>query len=254
MSQRAREPMALHSAISGTLRDQILSGELIPGEPLASESELSARFEVSRGTIRHALAALRGEGLISGGRGRRPVVSRPPLTQSFDELVSFSAWAESLGRVPSAHTLELVRRPADPEAALHLGIAPGDSVFQYRRLRLLDGVPAMIEISIFIEDVGRLLLDCDMDHGSVYAQLGERGVVFSEAQQRITAIAAGAEQASLLAVTRRAPLLEVTRLTLGPDGRALEYARDTYRGEEFAITVYNRAVLPRAGVGLALVS
>jgi hypothetical protein len=34
------------------------------------------------------------------------VVSRPALAQSFDELISFSAWAESLGRVPGARTLE----------------------------------------------------------------------------------------------------------------------------------------------------
>ena len=41
---------------------------------------------------------------------------------------------------------------------------------------------------------------------------------------------------------------------LNPDGRALEFSVDTYRGDYFAITIHNRAALPRAGVGLALVS
>jgi GntR family transcriptional regulator len=254
VSPTANERSSRHAAIAAALRTQIQSGALPPGTAVASESELSAQYSVSRGTVRQALAALRSEGLIAGGRGRRPVVARPTLAQSFDELVSFSAWAESLGRVPDARTLELARRPAEPQVAAALDLEPGTIVFQYRRLRLLDGQPAMIELSTFVEPVGRLLLDCDMDHGSVYAQLGARGVTFHEAEQTIASIAASAEQASLLGVPRRAPLLEVKRRVLDPDGRPLELAFDTYRGDEFAITIHNRAALPRAGVGLALVS
>ncbi len=241
-----------HAAIAATLREQVLSGALAPGHALASEAELSARFSVSRGTVRQALAALRAEGLITGGRGRRPVVGRPALAQSFDEMVSFSAWAEQLGRVPGARTLELARRPADPESARQLGLAPGTAVFQYHRLRLLDGEPAMIERSTFIEPVGRLLLDCDLDHSSVYALLAERGIVFTEAQQSIAAIAAGAEQASLLGTPRRAPLLEVRRRVLDSGGSAVEASIDTYRGDAFAVTIHSRVALARAGVGLTV--
>jgi len=247
VSQQAR-----HLSIAAELRDQIQSGTLAPGADLASEAELSARFSVSRGTVRQALAALRAEGLISGGRGRRPVVNRPPLAQSFDQLVSFSAWAERIGHLPSARTLELARRPAEPEVALDLGLEPGAPVFEYRRLRLLDGEPAMIEVSAFVLSVGRLLLDFDLDYGSVYAQLAQRGVEFAEAHQTIAAIAASAEQAALLEVPRRSPLLEVHRRVLDPDGVSIESSRDTYRADAFAITIHNRVALARSGVGLAL--
>jgi GntR family transcriptional regulator len=248
------KPSSRHAAIASALRARIESGALEPGAAIASEAELSAEFSVSRGTVRQALASLRTEGLITGGRGRRPVVSRRTLAQSFDELISFSAWAESLGRVPGARTLELTRRPADAATAAGLDLEPETPVFQYLRLRLLDGEPAMIEDCTFTEPVGRLLLDIDMDNGSVYAQLGARGVTFHEAEQTIAAITANAEQASLLGVARRAPLLLVNRRVRDPDGRPLELSSDTYRGDEFAITVHNRAALARAGVGLSLVS
>ena len=248
------EPTSRHAAIASALRSQIESGALEPGAAIASEAELAAQFAVSRGTVRQALASLRSEGLITGGRGRRPIVSRRTLAQSFDEMISFSAWAESLGRVPGARTLELTRRPADADIAAGLGLKLGTPVFQYRRLRLLDGEPAMIEDCTFIESVGRLLLDADMDHGSVYAQLGARGVEFHEAEQTIAAIAANAEQAALLGVARRSPLLLVNRRVLDPGGRPLELSSDTYRGDDFAITVHNRVALARAGVGLSLVS
>jgi GntR family transcriptional regulator len=248
----ARETASRHATIASTLREQIQSGALAAGSALPSEAQLSARYQVSRGTVRQALAALRAEGLISGGRGRPPTIARRMLAQSFDQLVSFSAWAQRQGRAPSARTLELARRPAGAEAALKLGLSPGAAVFEYTRVRLLDGEPVMIELSTFIEEVGRLLLDCDLDGGSAYAQLGNRGVKFAEAHQSITAIAATAEQAALLGVARRAPLLEVRRHVFDPAGRPLEWSHDSYRGDAFAITIQNQVAQSRAGVALAL--
>ncbi len=207
------------AAIATSLRRDIHSGTLGPGAPVPSEAQLSAQYAVSRGTVRQALAALRAEGLIVGGRGRSPRVTRSILAQSFDQMISFSAWAESLGRTPSARTLELKRRPVGGEAARKLALEPGTPVFEYKRLRLLDGEPAMVELTTFVEWVGRLVIDCDLDGGSVYAQLGERGVVFGEAHQAIAAIAASAEQAALLGVPRRAPLLEVAPPNLRPQRR-----------------------------------
>ncbi len=241
-----------HARITADLRDRIRSGRLARGTAVASEAELAAEFGVSRGTVRQALAALRAEGLISGGRGRRSIVARPVLSQSFDQIVSFSAWARRAGRAPGARTLELARRPCPDAIADALGIAAGAPVFQYKRLRLLDGEPAMVELSTFIEPVGRLLLDFDLDAESVYEQLGERGVALAEADQEISAVGAGPEMAELLAVPRRAPLLQVRRRVFDADGTPLELSRDSYRGDVFNVTVHNRIALPRAAVSLAV--
>jgi len=246
----ATAPVARHATIAQALREAIASGELRAGSALPSEARLSERFAVSRGTVRHALATLRTEGLIVGGRGRAPVVRRPGLSQSFDQLVSFTVWARQLGRRPSARTLELARRPADPASARQLAVAPGTPVFQYRRLRLLDGAPVMIERATMIERVGRLLLDCDLDGGSVYEQLAERGIEFSEAHQTIAAIGAAPDDAELLTVPRRAALLEVRRRALDPGGVALEWSCDRYRGDAFEITIHNQHALLRSGVAL----
>jgi len=50
-------------ALADALRARILSGELTPGVPLREEA-LSAAYDVSRHTLRAALRALAGEGLI----------------------------------------------------------------------------------------------------------------------------------------------------------------------------------------------
>lgn len=50
--------------IESVLRERIDSGELRPGDELASESQLAAEFAVSRGTVRAAVLALERAGLV----------------------------------------------------------------------------------------------------------------------------------------------------------------------------------------------
>ena len=122
-SKQVRQLPARGDRVGAAARDPL--GRARRRRALPSEAQLTAQFGVSRGTVRQALAALRSEGLINGGRGRPPRVARSMLAQSFDQMVSFSAWAESLGRVPVARTLELARRPADAADAAKLGLEPG---------------------------------------------------------------------------------------------------------------------------------
>jgi GntR family transcriptional regulator len=246
----APRPLPRHAVIAQALREQIRGGELAPGSPLPSEARLMDRFGVSRGTVRHALAALRAEGLIMVSRGRVPIVRRAGLVQNFDTLVSFSRWAVQMGRVPSARTLALTRRPADAETAEQLELEPGTTVYSYTRLRMMDGEPVLVERPSFVESAGRLLLDCDLDHCSVYEQLAERGVQLVEARQTISAIAAGARDRQQRRVPRRAPLLAVRRRAFTADGAVVEWSHDHYRADIFEITIHNEDVLARSGMTL----
>jgi DNA-binding transcriptional regulator YhcF (GntR family) len=52
------------------LRDGLLSGEFTPGAKLPSHTELAAHFGVATLTVRHVLAHLEQEGLVSREHGR----------------------------------------------------------------------------------------------------------------------------------------------------------------------------------------
>ena len=52
------------------LRDGLLSGEFAPGAKLPSHTELAAQFGVATLTVRHVLAHLEQEGLVSREHGR----------------------------------------------------------------------------------------------------------------------------------------------------------------------------------------
>lgn len=63
--------------IAADLAAAITAGELRPGSPLPSEADLVCRYQVSRGTVRQALAELDAAGLTETRQGRprrvRPV-------------------------------------------------------------------------------------------------------------------------------------------------------------------------------------
>ena len=59
-----RDQTPLYEQLAAELRADIASGRLAPHDPVPSESYLEQQHEVSRQTVRRAMAQLREEGLI----------------------------------------------------------------------------------------------------------------------------------------------------------------------------------------------
>ena len=68
---------AKYDRIAMHLRAQILAGELQPGQRLPAEDLLVGEYDVSRNTLRQALAALESEGLIERKHGLGTFVRKP---------------------------------------------------------------------------------------------------------------------------------------------------------------------------------
>ncbi|WP_188546893.1 GntR family transcriptional regulator [Rhodococcoides trifolii] len=231
--------LPLHSRVADALRTEIADGVLAVGSPVPSESALCERFEASRGTVRAALGTLRNEGLIAGGRGRPPTVCAPAVAQPFETFMSFTAWAQSIGRAPGQRTLEVARRAASSVAATALGLDPGTTVVDVLRLRTLDGSPALLERSSFVESVGRKLFDFDPDSGSIYAYLIEQGIDLHGGRHTIDAVLASDADAAALDVDPGAALLRERRRATDSSGTPLEYADDRYRPDRVTFTIDN---------------
>jgi GntR family transcriptional regulator len=230
-----------YQAVARSLRDAITRGDYATGAQLPSESELESEFDVSRGTVRQAFAVLRAEGLIASRRGARRVVTGGARAQGFAELMSFSAWARSVGEVPGGRVVQLQRRPATAAEAAQLDVEDGAWIYHLTRVRTLTGRAAMVERTAYVERVGALLPGIDMAASSVTERLAELGIVLSEADHRIDALAADDEDAALLDVPAGAPLLRTRRRTTDQDGHPIEWSADSYRSDVAVFTVHNSA-------------
>lgn len=211
---------------------------------MPSEADLVAGFGMSRGTVRQALAQLRAEGAIVGGRGKPPVVGHVPLSQPFAELLSFSAWARSMGMAATGRPISVVRGPASPAVAAILEVRAGTPLVSIERLRLGNGDPILLERTVFAPGVGEAVEALDLETDSIYAGLAARGITFAAARQTIDAIGATVLDATWLGVRRGAPLLRVRRRSTDSSGRPLEWADDRYRPDRMTLTIDQLANRP----------
>jgi GntR family transcriptional regulator len=80
-------------------------------------------------------------------------------------------------------------------------------------------------------------LDLTMD--SITERLEELGIVFTDAEHVMDAVAASAQDARLLGVSPRVPMLRERRLTTDPAGVPVEWSDDRYLGSAVAFSVHN---------------
>ena len=125
-----------HARVSSLLAEEIIGGSLTPGSRLPGEHELAARFDVSRGTIRQALARLEADGLIEKHPGAGSFVSFQG--HRLDERLGWSRALAAHGVQTTAEMLRL-ERVRLPELAAELGI-------DLRGLQLLLGEISGLEI------------------------------------------------------------------------------------------------------------
>lgn len=118
----------------------IASGEIGPGSKLPVESELAARFDVSRGTLREGVRALAAMGILETRQGSGTTVTTLEPSLLLEPLVF---WVDLQHDNESEH-LPTVRRALEVESAG--AAAERASKTQVERLRtILDGAPSAIE-------------------------------------------------------------------------------------------------------------
>ena len=139
---KRRRPLAfdLRDVIA---QEFVFSGEIAAGEKLPSEHALSARYGVSRVTVRAALHGLREAGLVSirQGVGATVLPRQAAVVHGLDRLGSIETFARESGQTVSDIDLKADVVSADEEVAERLEIELGTNVMRVSRTKCLDGTP-----------------------------------------------------------------------------------------------------------------
>jgi GntR family transcriptional regulator, transcriptional repressor for pyruvate dehydrogenase complex len=92
------------------LLERVLLGELVPGEELPSERELSDQFGVSRTVVREAIRSLTGKGVIEKQGGRKARIGRVSQNQVVESMQLFIRGRQQVaGGMPYAKVHEVRR-------------------------------------------------------------------------------------------------------------------------------------------------
>ena len=126
------------------LQNLMDAGVLRPGQALPSERDLAQLLDLSRVTIRKALAGLIESGLLVQRQGAGTFVAERILRQ-FSRLTSFTDDLRERGLNPQVKFLERSVGEVTPEESMALNLSPGSGVVRMYRLRHVDGAPIAIE-------------------------------------------------------------------------------------------------------------
>jgi len=139
---RTTSPLPLYFQIMTTIRENILTGEWLPGTRIPGELELAQRLGVSVITIRQALGQLVHQGFVTREKTKGTFVSwKGPVRQSAnleveaDDLVTLDRASTNFKLVSIEHG------PPPREVQEKLAIRAEDKVTLIVRIRLSQGQP-----------------------------------------------------------------------------------------------------------------
>ncbi|MER7504130.1 GntR family transcriptional regulator [Nonomuraea pusilla] len=226
----------LYLQVERSLRHRIDTGEWVAGAQLPSEEELGRHYEVSRVTIRQAVARLVDRGLLVREQGRGTFVRDTSLTAGARGVTSFTTELAELGHASGAKVLEqTVVTAAECDLPPEMGLRPGDRLLRLRRLRTDSARPVGVQTALLPLDRFPGLDGLDFGDRSLYTTLRERyGLVPREAIETFTVGGVLDEDASTLGVAPGAHAFYVERLTFDAHG-PFEYVRSVMRGDRYQV-------------------
>lgn len=197
--------------IADQLTQSIRSGELRPGDAVASERELAAVYEVSLMTARHALQELTAEGLLSRRPNVGTFVSHAKI--HFNKLTSFTEEMLSRGYIPESRVLSAGYTLKEDEVCSRLALPIGSNLIRLQRLRMSGNEPFSVETCYLSAKRFGNILEENLEIQSLFTKLTDMYQVnIAYADEEIDATSADRRTARLLAVPIGAPILRIRQL------------------------------------------
>lgn len=214
----------LYQQIKEVLLGRIVSGEWAPGTFIPSESALSQEYGVSVGTLRKALDALVNDHIVIRHHGKGTVVATHDADRS---LFQFFHIVRHDGNrcLPISRVLVREVREANATEAAALEIKEGECVVHIRRVRELDGKPALLEDLVVSSALFPAMeREPETLPNTLYQLYQQRfGLSVAKAKETLFAVAAGKAEQEHLGVMPGTPLLEIHRVARNLQGEVLEF-------------------------------
>lgn len=228
-----RAPALKHEEVAAALEEEIRAGRLGRGGKLPGEHALAAQFDVSRTTVRHALARLDRDGLIATrpGKGSFVVFDGAPLDARRGWAVAF----QERGIAIEVKTLRL-ELVTEPELAAALGRASSEFVAVDRIRRIVGGPSVSYERSR-VPAVGALLdlPERGLVDGSLTATLAAAGLFAGRGEQWVGAGRLDPQESAALGRSTADWFLQTTLTVRTPGGDLFEHVRSTLDPTHFQL-------------------
>lgn len=231
-------PVSLYYQLKEVLLAKITNRDWKPEEKIPTEHELASTYNVSRITVRQALAELEKNGYLTRKQGKGTYVSVPKIEQNLASFYSFSEEFRKRGLKPSSRVLEFQLVVADAEMAERLKLqGAGEQVYYIKRLRFADESVVALESTYLPAKFFQGLTDVEIEEKALYDIMRDKySVIPSSAEEFIGAANLSEKEAVYFQQKKGLAVLDLERFAYSVQG-CIEYTHSFVRGDIFRFSI-----------------
>lgn len=228
----------LYKQLESVILSEIESGKLAPGMKIPTENELCQQYDVSRVTVRNALASLSRAGYLDRKPGKGTFVAKKKFMRSVSpSVIGFTEMCQIMNKVPRAKTLKIALEEPSEREARQMNISSGESVVVLERLRYADDQPILLEYNKFPESFDFLFKE-DFTDCSLYEILQKKyGIHPVSSSKTIDICFASSKEAKLLNISKGYPLLRIFGIIRYSNSEELNLCTQLCIGDKYKIII-----------------
>jgi GntR family transcriptional regulator len=241
-----------HPSLTGVVAAELRTALETPGFAkdgrLPAEPELARQFQVSRTTIRGAIAELEEEGLVRRrqGAGTFLIADVATVRNTLNTNSGVTDLITAAGWIPGTREEHSEIRHCTEEERQLLRLSMGADVVSITRTRTADGRPVVLAkdtVPMALLDPLISLHDADArmrKGGSLYQLIEEWGLHVHHGEAELRPVEASREIAGALGITKGDLLLFLKQVDFTADGTPVLLSHEYHLADAFTIRVYRK--------------
>jgi GntR family transcriptional regulator len=226
-------PQKLYLQLHSILKGKMERGEWQVESQIPTEEELCRLFDVSKATVRIAVAELVREGYLRRQQGKGTFVCKRIIPEGLSMLTSFKENMLEAGVVFETRVLAQTVMMLTDDLNLKLDVPDDRHIIYLKRVRLVGGEPVLLQETYLPHAVCPALLAEELEKQSILELLEERcGVRVTRVRDYIEVITLAEEEANLLGLPAGSPALLLEQYFYAGDAQVM-YTRSVTRPERF---------------------
>lgn len=228
----------LYQQLEDILRKEIERGERAAGTRIPTENELSEQYNVSRVTVRKALAKLSELGYLERKTGKGTFIAEKKLQRGLSTgAISFTEMCKLIGAVPGAKTTKIALEDPCPKDIELMNLKQDEKIIVLERIRYADSKPVLLESNRFPEMFSFLFSENLNDH-SLYDILKTKyNIILEHSSKAIDIIFATPKEARSLEITKGYPLLRIDSIVHDSENTITNLCQQLCIGDKFKLII-----------------
>lgn len=230
-------PQKLYLQLHGILKGKMERQEWEVDSQIPTEEELCRQFNVSKATVRIAVAELVREGYLRRQQGKGTFVCKRVIPEGLSMFTSFKEIMLEAGVAFETQVLAQTVMMLTDELELKLDVPENKHIIYLKRVRLVGGEPVLLQESYLPHAVCPALLAEELERQSILDLLEQRcGVRVTRVRDYIEVVSLGEEEARLLNLTPGSPALLLEQYFYAGETQVM-YTRTLKRPERFRFVI-----------------